>query len=104
MKITDRFVIRNKMAERSMRDLDLLIDKMSNSGVLNKQDYIEVQATVMELLIAVFKQLENNVTPAKTLLDYTGVEVQDACTRVGPSNVFAHDRDFVIAVMQELTK
>lgn len=104
MKVTDRFVLRNKMAERAMRDLDLLIDKMSNSGILNKQDYIEVQATVMELLIAVFKQLENNVTTPKTLMDYSGQEVASACNRVGSSTVFDRDADFVVAVMQELTK
>ena len=104
MKVTDRFVIRNKMAEKSVRDLDVLITKMANSGILNKGDYVEVQSLVMELLITLFKQLENNVTPAKTLMDYTGKEVASACNRVGSSTVFDRDADYVVAVLQELTK
>lgn len=104
MRITDRFIVRDKTVEKMVRDLDVLIAKMANSGILNKDDYIEVQSTVMELLVKLFKQLENNVSPAKTLLDYTGKEMHDACIRVGPSAAFDADRDYVHAVILELTK
>jgi hypothetical protein len=104
MKITDRFKIRDKMTEQMVRELDSILDQLEVSTVFNKKLFMELQYTTLELFIKVFKQLENNVTPAKTLMDFTRQEVQDACTRVGPSAVFESDRDFVMAVMQELTK
>jgi hypothetical protein len=104
MKITDRFKIRDKVTEQMVRHMDSVLDQLEASTVFNKKLFMDLQYTTMELLIKVFKQLENNTTPAKTLLDFDGQEVQDACLRVGSSTVFASDRDFVIAVMQELTK
>lgn len=104
MKLVDRLKIKDKTSERTLRDLDALIDKMSASGILNKGDYVEVQHLIIELFVTVFKRLADNRSPAKTLLDFTGAEVRDACFRVGPSKVFEHDTDYVIAVMQELTK
>ena len=104
MKIVDRMKLKDKTSEKTIRDIDHLIDKMSASNMLNKGDYIEIQSLILELLINLFKRMENNTSPAKTLLDFTGLEVKDACLRVGSCKVFANDADYVIAVMQELTK
>ena len=104
MKIVDRMNIKDKNAEKTIRDVDNLIEHMSVSNILNKGHYIEIQSLTLELLITVFKRLDNNRSPAKTLLEFTGAEVIDACLRVGPSKVFEDDAEYVIAVMQELTK
>ena len=104
MRVTDRFVIRDKVSESTLRNLEQVIDTMAGSNKLDKNNFLEVQYVVMELLITLFKRLDNNTTPAKTLLDFTGIEVRDACFRVGESTAFEKDSDYVIAVMQELTK
>ena len=104
MKIVDRMNIKDKNAEKLLREVDACIDHMALSNALKKTDFVELHSGVLELLIMVFKQLQDNRSPAKTLLEFTGNEVKDACLRVGPSKVFSQDHDYVIAVMQELTK
>jgi len=104
MKITDRLVLRDKTTEDTLRRLETALDRLSNSNALEKESFMEAHFLMLELLVTAFKRLENNSTPGKTLLDYTGKEVQDAVNRVGPSHVFDEDADYVIAVMQELTK
>jgi hypothetical protein len=104
MKLTDRFKIRDKMTEQMVRHMDSVLDQLEASTIFNKKLFMELQYTTLELFIKVFKQLENNTTPAKTLLDFTENELHDACIRVGSSAVFDTDRGYVMAVMQELTK
>ena len=104
MKLVDNCSLRNKRVEKMLRDLDSKVDTLTNANTLNKEAFIDVFMLTVELLIDAFKQIEDNTTPAKTLLDYTGKEVQDAVFRVGASKNFDHDADYVIAVMQELTR
>lgn len=104
MKITDRFKIKDKASEKIIREMEASLDNLSNSKVLDKKHFMNVHYSTMELFITVFKRLDKNRSPAKTLLEFTGGDVKDACFRVGPSKVFEHDADYVIAVMQELTK
>ncbi len=104
MKIIDRCVLRDKRVEKMIRELDHQVEIMSHAAVLQKENFMEIFMLTVELLIEGFRTLENNTTPAKTLLEYTRLEVLDACNRVGASSIFDNDRDYVIAVMQELTK
>ena len=104
MKIVDRFTIRDKRSEKIIRDIDTMIDVLSNSNKLDKALFVEINMAFLELLIEAFKRLDDNSTPAKTLLDYTGAEVRDACLRVGLARHFDEDYNYVIAVLQELTK
>ena len=104
MKITDKFVLRDKVVEQSLRDLEELIDSMAESPMLKKEHYIRIQVYNLDLMLKLFKQLENNVTPAKTLLDYKKGEIRDACNRVGECKSFADDVEFVVAVLQVMTR
>jgi len=104
MRVTDRFVIKDKAAELKMRKLEEAIDQLTRSHKMGKAEFVEIESTILELFISVFKRLDDNTTPAKTLLDITREEVNDACFRVGPADVFLHDSEYVIAVLQELTK
>ncbi len=104
MKIIDTCSLRNKKVEKMLRELDHHIDMVQVTPLPKKEVFMEIFMLTMELFIEGFRQMENNTTPAKTLLDYTGIEVRDACFRVGKSSVFQNDSDYVIAVMQELTK
>lgn len=87
-----------------LRDLDGKVDQLTNSNTLSKEGFINIFMLTVELLIDAFKQIEDNTTPAKTLLDYTAPEVKDACFRVGAAKNFQEDHEFVMAVMQELGK
>lgn len=104
MRIIDRCVLRNKRVEKMLRDLDHQVEILENASKLDKNTFMEIFTLTLELMIEAYRTMENNTTPAKTLLDYTGNEINDACNRVGSSHVFSADRDFVIAVLQELTK
>ena len=104
MKITDRLVLKDKTSEKTLRQLSDALDHLDASPTLSKVHFMETHFLMLELLVSAFKRLDDNSSPAKTLLDFTGREVQDACLRVGPSQVFENDSDYVIAVMQELTK
>ena len=104
MRLTDRFVIRDKITEKTLRNLDGYLDNFAALNTLDKERFMEINYTFLELLVTVFKRLDDNTTPARTLLEFTGKEVQDAVNRVGPSHVFDEDANYVIAVMQELTK
>ena len=104
MKIIDRLVLKDKTTEKTLRDLDKTLDQLDNSNSLNKEHFMEAHHLMLELLVTAFKRLDDNRSPARTLLDFTGKEVQDACFRVGSSKNFDDDSNYVIAVMQELTK
>jgi len=104
MKLTDRLNIRNKQAEKLLREADEALTNLSNSGTLDKRLFMELNGAILEALLIAFKQLDNNTTPAKTLLEFTGRDIRDACLRVGPSQVFEADDQYVIAVLQELTR
>jgi hypothetical protein len=104
MKITDRMVLRDKRVEKKIRALEVEVDKLQARAALSQDNFVAIQSISLELFITAFKRFEDNTTPGKTLMDFTGREVQHACNCVGPSRVFEEDRDFVIAVMQELTK
>ena len=104
MKLIDTCSLRNKKVEKMLRELDHHVDMMQAAPIPKKENFMEIFILTVELLIESFRQMENNTTPAKTLLDFTGIEVRDACFRVGKCSVFDNDPDYVIAVMQELTK
>jgi hypothetical protein len=104
MKIVDRFTTADKTASKLLRDLDSQVDVLLNTARPERDNFAELFALQMELFIHVFKRLDNNSKPARTLLDFTNAELQDACNRVGPATAFANDRDFVQAVLIALTK
>ena len=102
MKITDKCSMRDKKIETKLRKLESLIDMLNADNTANKDTFINMFVLVLELLIDAYKTLEDNTAPGKTLLEYTGAEVKDACFRVGAAKNFDNDPDYVIAVMQEL--
>ena len=104
MRLTDRFVIRDKITEKTLRNLDGYLDNFAALNTLDKERFMEINYTFLELFLTAFKRLDDNSSPARTLLDFKRAEVQDACNRVGPSAVFESDAEYVMAVMQELTK
>lgn len=104
MKLIDRFVIKDKTSENTMRTLYALIEQMGSSHTLDKNCYLEVNSLIIELMITLFKRLDSNTTPAKTLLDFTPSEVKSACFKVGYSSSYNDDTEYVMAVMQELVK
>lgn len=104
MKIIDKCTLRDKKVSKMLRDLESHIDKMESAAKMNKENFMAIFMLTMDLLLECYRQIENNTTPAKTLLDYTGMEVRDAVFRVGAAKNFDNDADYVMAVMQELTK
>lgn len=104
MKITDNCSMRDKRIEKKLRDMELLIDKVDASNTLSKTDFTMILVSTLELFIDIYRITEDNTTVGKTLLEYTGVEVKDACFRVGAAKNFSEDHNYVIAVMQELGK
>jgi len=104
MRITDRFTLRDKASEQLLRELEMNIENMGKSKLLDKSLFLEILDSILGLTITAYKRLDNNSTPARTLMDFNTREVKDACMRVGPAAVFADDDQFVIAVMKELTK
>jgi uncharacterized protein YPO0396 len=104
VRITDRFVIKDKASEKAIRDLDRALETLEKGGTLAKEPFMDAHYLMLELLVTAFKRLDNNTTPARTLLDFTRPDVKDACMRVGQSNIFPDDVEYVIAIMQELTK
>jgi hypothetical protein len=104
MRITDQFTLKDKNTEKKLRDLESTIDALYSTNRLDKDAFISTVSTILTLFISVFKRLENNTTPAKTLLDITRQEVKDACFRIGPPDVYLNADEYVIAVLQELTK
>ena len=104
MRIIDTCHLRNKKVEKMLRELDHQVEKIQAAPLPKKENFIEIFMLTVELLIEGFRQMENNTTPAKTLLDYTELEVKDACFRVGKAKNFDNDSGYVMAVMQELTK
>lgn len=104
MRLVDNCSLRNKRVEKMLRDLDSKVDTLTNANTLNKEAFIDVFMLTVELLIDAFKQIEDNTTPGKTLLEYSRAEIKDACLRVGEAKHFAEDSEFVMAVMQELGK
>ena len=104
MKMLDRTTLRDKQAMARLREMDNVLEQLAGSPILNKELFMETKYLTLELLVMLFKRVEDNSTPAKTLLDYSRADVVDACFRVGPSNVFENDAEYVISVMKELAK
>lgn len=104
MKVTDRFTVRDKGVEKMVRQLGVEVAILTNCSAPNKDNMVELSSLTLELFLKVFKQLENNITTPKTLLDYTEREIKDACLRAGPSARFQEDHQFVQDVMKRLTK
>lgn len=103
MKMIDSIKLQNKTVEKTLRQLDYQIDIMNGSTKLSKDNFFELFSLIMELHITAFKRIEENYSPdGKVLEDYTGEDILAACNRVGSSSNFAHDRDFVLAVLMEL--
>ena len=102
MKLVDTCSLRNKKVEKMLRDMDLQIEIFESFSKMKKETFFEIFMLNMELMIEAFRMMENNTVPGKTLLDFTGEEVKDACFRVGAAKNFSNDADYVIAVMQEL--
>lgn len=104
MKIVDTCNLRNKKVEKMLRDLDKHVDLLEHDGKPMKERFMNIFMLTLELFIESFKQMENNTAPGKTLMDYTGEDIRNACNRVGEAKNFDDDHNYVIAVLQELTK